>query len=90
MPTKHKIKYKVNKVNLSDTEINQHKDFRKLMTNYQKATTPLAKTPLYKYKNKNIFLVILIILLLLWLLFSEAINEDIHMDNIDKSEQSDN
>ena len=90
MPTKqNKIKYKLRKTNLSDSDILKYKDFGKLMTNYQKATRPLTKFPLYKYKNRNIFLVVLIILLLLWLLFNEA-NEQDSEENIEiKTEKID-
>lgn len=89
MPTKqNKIRYKVNKIKVTDNEINKHKDFGKLIANYQKATRPITKSHLYKYKNRNIFMVILIILLLLWLLFYEANKEEQEMNEKDKIEQS--
>jgi len=88
MPTnKNKIKYKLRKQPLTDSEINQHKDFGKLITNYQKVTKPLIRTPLYKHKNRNVFLAILIILLLLWLLFSETMNEESNNSEQDNTEQ---
>lgn len=58
-------KFKIDKPDLPDEQINKHKDFKKLMYNYQTATKPLYKTPLYK--NRKVFLVILLILLLLFL-----------------------
>lgn len=61
-----KIKFKINKKDLPDEQINKHKDFKKLMYNYQNATKPLYKTPLYK--NKKVFLIILLILLLTYLI----------------------
>ena len=59
------------------------------MSNYQKATKPLTKTPLYKYKNRKMFLAILIILLILWILFSDTFNHDadkLNEDNIEQTE----
>jgi hypothetical protein len=55
------LKFFTNDNNLSDGQIDKHKDFTKLMHEYQKATTPLYKTPLYK--NKKVFLVVLLIIL---------------------------
>ena len=56
------FKFNIDKPGLNDEQINKHKDFKKLIYNYQTSTTPLYKTPLYK--NKKVFLVILLILLL--------------------------
>lgn len=60
------IKFNTNPKKLSDEQINKHKDFKKLAYNYQKATKPLYKTPLYK--NKKVFLILLLILLIMFLL----------------------
>ncbi|HET6226430.1 MAG TPA: hypothetical protein VFF27_09140 [Bacteroidia bacterium] len=59
------LKFKSDNTPLSDTQINKHKNFTTLMHEYQKGTTPLYKTPLYK--NKKVFLVLLLILLVLFL-----------------------
>jgi hypothetical protein len=58
---------------LTDEEIKSTKDFKKLTYRYQKATTPLYKTPLYKYKYRKVFMAVLLIALIIWLLiiFSE-------------------
>ena len=53
---------------LTDEEIKSTKDFKKLSFRYQKATTPLYKTPLYKYKYRKIFLAILLIALIIWVI----------------------
>ncbi len=53
---------------LTDEEIKSTKDFKKLTYRYQKATTPLYKTPLYKYKYRKVFMYLLIIALVIWLL----------------------
>lgn len=58
------IKFNIDKPDLPDEKINKHKDFNKLMYNYQSATKPLYKTPLYK--NKKVFVVVLIILLIMF------------------------
>ena len=55
------LKFNINTPDLPDDKINRHKDFKKLIYNYQTATKPLYKTPLYK--NKKVFLVILLLLL---------------------------
>lgn len=54
---------------LTDEEIKSTKDFKKLTYRYQKATTPLYRTPLYKYKYRRIFLALLLIGLIIWVLF---------------------
>lgn len=54
---------------LDDKDINKHKDFKKLMANYEKVTNPLYKTPLYK--NPKILITLLLILIILYLLFAE-------------------
>ncbi len=60
------IKFNKRQKELPEEQINKHKDFKKLMYNYQNATKPLYKTPLYK--NKKVFLVILLILLVLFVI----------------------
>lgn len=65
--TKNKLQFKTDKVALSDKQVNKHKNFNKLMHEYQHATKPLYKTPLYK--NKKVFLVVLIILLVIYLIY---------------------
>jgi hypothetical protein len=54
---------------LNDKDINKHKDFKKLMANYEKVTDPLYKRPLYK--NPKIFIALLLILLIIYLLLAE-------------------
>jgi len=60
------LKFNIDKPDLPDEQINKHKDFKKLMYNYQSATKPLYKTPLYK--NRNVFIVILLILLVMFVI----------------------
>ena len=61
-----RYKLHIDKPDLSDEKINKHKDFKKLMYNYQQATRPLYKTPIYK--DKKVFLALLLILLLTYLI----------------------
>lgn len=53
---------------LTDEEIKSTKDFKKLTYRYEKATTPLYKTPLYKYKYRKVFMAVLLIALIIWVL----------------------
>ncbi len=63
---KNNLKFKTDNTTLSDEQISKHKNFTKLMHEYQDATKPLYKTPLYK--NKKVFLVIILILLILFVI----------------------
>ncbi len=60
------LKFNIDKPDLPDEQINKHKDFKKLIYNYQSATKPLYKAPLYK--NKRVFIVILLILLVMFVI----------------------
>lgn len=64
------LKFETDNAPLSDEQISKHKNFNKLMHEYQDATKPLYKTPLYK--NKKVFLVILLILLLLFIIMEST------------------
>jgi len=68
------LKFNIDKPDLPDEQINKHKDFKKLMYNYQSATTPLYKTPLYK--NKKVFIVILLILLVMFVIIEAMEKEE--------------
>lgn len=76
-----KYKFHIDKPSLSDEKIEKHKDFKKLYYNYQKATKPLYKTPLYK--DKKVFLVLLLILLITYLI-SEFSEKENNQDKIEK------
>ncbi|MCW3102682.1 MAG: hypothetical protein JWO09_1122 [Bacteroidetes bacterium] len=67
------LKFNIDQPDLPEDRINKHKDFKKLMYNYQSATKPLYKTPLYK--NKKVFLIILLILLVMFVIV-EVIEKD--------------
>jgi len=58
------IKFNIDQPDLPDEQINKHKDFKKLIYNYQAATKPIYKTPLYK--NKKVFLVLLLVVVLIY------------------------
>ncbi len=70
--TEHK--FNIDPQDLPDERINKHKDFKKLMYNYQSATKPLYKTPLYK--NKKVFVIILLILLMIFVIFEVMEKEE--------------
>jgi len=64
-----KYKFKIgSKKDLNEERIAGHKDFKKLMHNYQHLTRPIYKTPLYKTRNAKVLLVLLIIILLAFIL----------------------
>lgn len=67
------LKFNMDQPDLPEEQINKHKDFKKLMYNYQSATKPLYKTPLYK--NKKVFLIILLILLVMFVVV-EILDKD--------------
>ena len=80
------LKFKTGNVTLSDGQINKHKNFNKLMHEYQRGTTPLYKTPIYK--NKKVFLVVLLILLVIFLIVEAIEKEEKEKDAIpSKTEQ---
>lgn len=62
------IKFNIDPADLPDEQINKHKDFKKLMYNYQLATKPLHKTPMHKWKHRKVFLIILLILLIMFII----------------------
>lgn len=61
-------KFNSDKKTPTDDEINQKKDFDKLIYNYNKATKPLYKVKLPNYKNRYYLLAIIIILALVYIL----------------------
>ena len=78
------LKFNIDKPDLPDEQINKHKDFKKLIYNYQSATKPLYKTPLYK--NKRVFIVILLILLVMFVIIEAMEKEE--ASNPVKTEQT--
>jgi hypothetical protein len=70
------INFNIDKPDLPDERINKHKDFNKLMHNYQLATKPLHKTPLYKNKYRRVFIIILLVLLVMFLIIESMDKED--------------
>jgi hypothetical protein len=68
------LKFETDSVYLSDEQIEKHKNFNKLIHEYQNAIKPLYKTPLYK--NKNVFLVVLLILLVLFIIVESVLTDE--------------
>jgi hypothetical protein len=69
----------------SDEQIGSHKDFGRLKANYNQATRPLYKTPLYK--NKKVFLA-LVLLALIAFLIAEYLDEKGKKESIPSKENS--
>ena len=63
-----KYKFNINQKDPGEEQISKHKDFKKLIYNYEKATKPLYKSPLIFYKNRKIFLVVLILAVLIYII----------------------
>lgn len=80
------LKFNIDKPDLPDEQINKHKDFKKLMYNYQTATNPLYKTPLYK--NRKVYLIILIILLVMYVIIEVFEKDEKQPVNHTKKEQT--
>ncbi len=68
-----KFKFDIDPKEPREEQIAKHKDFGKVMQNYQRMTNPLYRTPLYRYRK--IFIVVLLALLVAWLV-SEFGDED--------------
>lgn len=83
------INFNIDKPDLPDERINKHKDFNKLMYNYQLATKPLHKTPLYKNKYRRVFIIILLALLLMFLIIEVMEQEEQNSTKTNNLEQID-
>lgn len=70
------IKFNIDPSELPDERINKHKDFKKLMYNYQLATKPLYKSPLYKQKYRRVFIILLLVLLVMFLIIEVVEKEE--------------
>ncbi|MCX6311579.1 MAG: hypothetical protein NT084_08060 [Bacteroidetes bacterium] len=57
-----------------EDQIERHKDFGKVMQNYQRMTNPLYKTPLYRYRK--LFLIVFLVLFVAWLVAEFGENEN--------------
>lgn len=49
-----------------EEKIAEHRDFGKVMHNYQRMTNPLYRTPLYRYRK--VFFGVLLVLVVAWLI----------------------
>ena len=58
----------------SDDQVNRHKDFGRLVANYDRAREAIHKRPLYK--DPKALSGLLLIILILWLLFGQANREE--------------
>jgi hypothetical protein len=79
-----KYRFKKDAQEPSDEQIGRHKDFGRLKANYNQATKPLYKTPLYK--NKKVFLG-LVLLALIAFLIAEFIDEKVNKEKKSQKEK---
>lgn len=77
-----KFKFDIDPKEPREEQIAKHKDFGKVMQNYQRMTNPLYRTPLYRYRK--VFIVVLLALLVAWLVseFGDEKREDKKGDTI--------
>lgn len=80
------FKFNIDPKEPREDQIARHKDFGKVMQNYQRMTNPLYKTPLYIYRK--IFLAVILVLFVVWLVteFGEDEKEkkNVPIDSIQK------
>lgn len=59
------FKFHIDPKDPREDQIARHKDFNKVMQNYQRMTHPLYRTPLYRYRK--LFIAVLLVLIVVWL-----------------------
>lgn len=59
------FKFNIDPKDPREDQIARHKDFNKVMQNYQRMTHPLYRTPLYRYRK--LFIAVLLVLIVVWL-----------------------
>jgi hypothetical protein len=59
------FKFNIDPKDPREEQIARHKDFGKVMQNYQRMTNPLYRTPLYRYRK--LFIAVLLVLVVAWL-----------------------
>lgn len=70
------FKFNIDPKDPREEQIARHKDFGKVMQNYQRMTNPLYRTPLYRYRK--LFIAVLLVLIVAWLIaeFGEGKEEE--------------
>ncbi|MEO5645036.1 MAG: hypothetical protein ABIQ40_11115 [Bacteroidia bacterium] len=71
-----KFKFDIDPKEPREDQVARHKDFGKVLQNYQRMTHPLYRTPLYRYRK--IFIAVFLSLLVVWLVseFGENKHEE--------------
>jgi hypothetical protein len=59
------FKFNIDPKEPRDEQINRHKDFGKVMQNYQRMTHPLYRMPLYRFRK--VLLIVVLVLIVAWL-----------------------
>lgn len=75
------FKFNIDPKEPREDQIARHKNFGKVMQNYQRMTNPLYKTPLYRYRK--VFLAVFLVLFVVWLVseFGDSENEKKNVPN---------
>lgn len=64
-----RYKFHIEKEALPEEEIQETRDFRKLVFRYQKSTRPLFRYPLFRYRNRRFWMGLFLILLVMYLIY---------------------
>lgn len=64
-----RYKFHIEKETLPEEEIQETKDFRKLVYRYQKGTRPLFRFPLFRYRNRRFWMGLFLVLLIAYLIY---------------------
>ncbi|MBI3512095.1 MAG: hypothetical protein HY064_15665 [Bacteroidetes bacterium] len=80
-------KFQLNPKEPREDMIERHRDFGKVLHNYQKMTHPLYRTPLYRYRS--ILLGVLIVLTLTWMIVEFGGNQQEKKHRADSIRKSD-
>ncbi len=71
-------KFHIKKTEVSDAEINQTKDFKRLKHSYDNAVKPMFKIRLFDRRNKGIWIALTLIFLVIFLLTEDANQTEAH------------
>jgi hypothetical protein len=80
-------KFNIDPEDPREDQVARHKDFGKIMHNYQRMTNPLYRTPLYRYRK--VFLVVLLVLLVAWLIAEYGDEQKEHKEKKDSIQTED-
>jgi hypothetical protein len=76
-------KFNLNPKDPDPDMVNRHKDFGKVLENYQRMTHPLYKTPLFRFRRIGI--AVILVLTLTWMVIEFGGKKDEHQKEINDS-----